>query len=79
MIRLATTDAGFETAFAALVNARRESDAGVSRDVATILRSVRDPGENGGEAAVRAFTLKLDRHDLNDTGWRVEPADCRAS
>ena len=75
MIRLSTVDAGFESAFATLVDARRESDAGVSRDVATILRSVRDEGE----AAVRAFTLKLDRHDLDQTGWRVEPADCRAA
>ena len=75
MIRLATSDAGFEAAFAALVDARRETDADVSRHVATILRSVRDEGE----AAVRAFTLKLDRHDLDATGWRVEPAACRAA
>uniref|UniRef100_UPI0015754962 histidinol dehydrogenase n=1 Tax=Sphingomonas bacterium TaxID=1895847 RepID=UPI0015754962 len=75
MIRLATTDAGFAAAFTQLVEARREADADVSRDVATILRSVRDEGE----AAVRALTLKLDRHDLDQTGWLVDPADCRAA
>lgn len=75
MIRLSTTDAGFDAAFAELVDARRETAADVSRDVAAILRSVRDEGE----AAVRAFTLKLDRHDLDATGWRIDPADCRAA
>ncbi len=32
--RLATTDAGFDAAFDTLVDARRESDADVARDVA---------------------------------------------
>jgi histidinol dehydrogenase len=75
MIRLDTRDAGFERAFDALVDDRRETDTDIARDVATILRSVRDEGE----AAVAAFTQKFDRHDLNATGWRVEPATCRAA
>ena len=75
MIRLDTTDAGFADAFTALVEGRREASADVTRDVATIIRAVRDDGE----AAVAAFTRKLDRHDLNETGWRIEPAACAAA
>ena len=75
MIRLDTRDAGFAAQFDTLVNARRETSADVARDVATIVRSVRDEGE----AAVRAFTLKLDRHDLDASGWRIEPATCAAA
>ncbi|WP_298092464.1 histidinol dehydrogenase [uncultured Sphingomonas sp.] len=75
MIRLDTTGVGFAADFDALVDARREADADVARDVATILRAVRDEGE----AAVAAFTRKLDGHDLAETGWRIEPADCRAA
>ncbi|MBZ6383223.1 histidinol dehydrogenase [Sphingomonas sanguinis] len=75
MIRLDTTEAGFAAAFDALVDARRESDADVARDVQVILRAVRDDGE----AAVAAFTKQFDGHDLAETGWRIEPADCRAA
>lgn len=72
MITLSTADPGFDRDFAALVNARREADADVARDVRTIVASVRDEGD----AALRAFTEKFDGHDLNDTGWRIERADC---
>ncbi len=75
MIRLDTTDAGFADAFTALVEGRREASADVTRDVATIIRAVRDDGA----AAVDAFTRKLDRHDLSETGWRIEPAACAAA
>ena len=75
MIRLSTADASFARDFAALVDARRESDADVTRDVSTILRSVRDEGD----AALKAFTLKLDGHDLDDSGWSIPLADCRAA
>jgi histidinol dehydrogenase len=75
MIRLDTSDAGFAQAFTALVEGRREASADVTRDVATIIRAVRDDGE----AAVAAFTRKLDRHDLNETGWQIEPATCAAA
>ncbi|MGJ3629183.1 histidinol dehydrogenase [Sphingomonas sp. MMS24-JH45] len=43
--------------------------------MATIIRSVRDEGD----AALRAFTQKLDRHDLDETGWRIDPAACAAA
>ncbi|RIA36855.1 histidinol dehydrogenase [Hephaestia caeni] len=75
MIRLSTSDPGFARDFEALVNARRETDADVARDVRTIIASVRDEGD----AAVRAFTEKFDRHDLSETGWRIERAECVAA
>ncbi|UVO50971.1 histidinol dehydrogenase [Sphingomonas sp. SUN019] len=75
MIRLSTADADFAAAFATLVDARRESSADVTRDVSTILRSVRDEGD----AALRAFTQKFDGHDLDVTGWQVPLADCAAA
>ena len=75
MIRLDTADPGFAAAFDALVDDRRETDADVARDVAAILARVRDEGEAG----VRDLTLRLDGHDLDQTGWRVEPDACRAA
>ncbi|MDQ1229193.1 histidinol dehydrogenase [Sphingomonas sp. SORGH_AS_0879] len=75
MIRLDTQEPGFAAAFDELVDARRESDADVARDVQVILRAVRDDGE----AAVAAFTRQFDGHDLAESGWRIELADCRAA
>jgi histidinol dehydrogenase len=57
------------------VNARREADADVARDVRTIVASVRDEGD----AALQAFTKKFDHHDLNQTGWRIEKAEWLAA
>ncbi|QNQ08709.1 histidinol dehydrogenase [Sphingomonas alpina] len=71
MLKLSTSDPGFDRDFAALVNARRESDADVARDVRTIIASVRDEGDS----AIAAFTKKFDHHDLNETGWRIEKTD----
>jgi histidinol dehydrogenase len=75
MIRLATADTGFAAAFDALVEARREADTDVARDVAAIIAQVRE----GGEAAVRELTRRFDGHDLDTTGWRIEPDACRAA
>ncbi|MBN8815463.1 MAG: histidinol dehydrogenase [Sphingomonas sp.] len=75
MIKLSTSEPGFDRQFQALVDARRETDADVSRDVRTIVSSVRDEGD----AAVQAFTKKFDRHDLNETGWRIEKAEWLAA
>ena len=72
MILLSTRDPRFGEAFDALVNARREAAADVARDVAAIVRAVKDDGA----AAVAAYTRTLDRHDLDETGWRIEPAAC---
>ena len=75
MIRLDTRDADFARAFDALVDARREAPVDVVRDVAAIIRSVRDEGD----AALRAFTQRLDRHDPDASGWRIDPATCAAA
>jgi histidinol dehydrogenase len=75
MLRLDATDLDFERAFAQLVDARREADADVARDVRAILASVRDEGD----AALAAFTRRFDRHDPEVTGWRIENADCVAA
>ncbi|AOH83031.1 histidinol dehydrogenase [Sphingomonas panacis] len=71
MIRLSTSDPAFDREFTALVNARREVDADVARDVRTIVASVRDEGD----AALAAFTQKFDGHDLHATGWRIEKSE----
>jgi histidinol dehydrogenase len=74
-LRLDAGDPGFDAAFTQLVNARREADSDVARDVRAIVASVRDEGD----AALAAFTRKFDGHDLNESGWRIELADCQAA
>ena len=74
-IRLDARDASFADAFTALVDARRESDADVSRDVGAILARVRAEGDS----ALHALTQQFDRHDLDATGWRVSREECRAA
>lgn len=75
MILLHANAADFAARFAALVDDRRESDADVARDVTAIIAAVR----RDGEVALRDFTRTHDRHDLETTGWRVDPADCEAA
>jgi histidinol dehydrogenase len=72
MIWLTITESGFESAFAALVDARRDSDEDISRDVAFILSHVRAEGD----AAVAELTAKFDGHSLP---WRIEQAECDAA
>ncbi|KAA9015002.1 histidinol dehydrogenase [Sphingobium limneticum] len=74
-LNLSTTDADFASAFTALVDARREADEDVSRDVTAILKAVRA----GGDAALADYTQRFDRHDLNVSGWAVTPAETRAA
>lgn len=45
MIRLDAAAPDFAAAFTALVNARRESDPDVARDVAAIIAGVRERGD----------------------------------
>ncbi|MAW99793.1 MAG: histidinol dehydrogenase [Sphingomonas sp.] len=75
MIRLDTREAGFAAAFDDLVNARREADSDVERDVRVITASVRDEGD----AAIRAFTQKFDGHNLDESGWRIESSELAAA
>ena len=72
MIRLEVHDADFEVGFATLVEARRDSDEDISRDVAFILSRVRTEGD----AAVAELTGKFDGHALP---WRIELAHCHAA
>ena len=74
-LRLSTRDPGFPAAFTALVNARREADEDVSRDVTAILKRVRDEGD----AALADYTQRFDRHDLNVSGWAVTAAERKAA
>jgi histidinol dehydrogenase len=71
---LRTVDAGFEQAFKRIVADRRESDADVSRDVATILADVRARGDD----AVAELTQKFDGFALSGD-WRIAPEDFRAA
>jgi histidinol dehydrogenase len=75
MIRLETTEPGFAEAFEALVEGRRESAADVTRDVTAMLARVKAEGAD----AVAALTLQFDRHDLKQTGWRIDAATCAAA
>ncbi len=75
MRRLDSNKPDFAAAFGALVNARRESDAGVSADVAAILAQVKVEGD----AALRDLTQKFDGFDLDREGWRIDPAACQAA
>lgn len=74
-LRLDSRDAGFMAAFTALVDARREADEDVSRDVTAILKAVRA----GGDAALADYTQRFDRHDLNVSGWAVTATETRAA
>ena len=74
-LRLNITDPGFDEAFDALVNARREADDDVSADVRAIIQDVRDHGDE----ALSRLTSKFDQHDLEQTGWRVDKAESAAA
>ncbi|MEO0063267.1 MAG: hypothetical protein RLZZ08_1827 [Pseudomonadota bacterium] len=76
MLRLATSDADFETRFARLVDDRRESDTDVARTVANILADVR----LRGDAALAEYSARFDQHELAlDGDWQVPLADCKAA
>lgn len=75
MIRLDARSPDFAARFDAFVNARREADADVSRDVAEILSRVRSEGDS----ALADYTRRFDGHDLDATGWRIEPVNCGAA
>lgn len=75
MKRLDAGDPGFAKAFQSIVTARRESDPDVARDVAGFLAQVRSDGDE----AVAALTRRFDKHDLNQTGWRIDRDLCDAA
>jgi histidinol dehydrogenase len=75
MIRLDASSPDFDAKFTALVNARREADEDVARNVTHIIKRVRDEGD----AAVKDLTRLFDKHDLDQTGWAIDRADCLAA
>ncbi len=73
--RLDAGDPGFASAFAGLVDARRDSDADVSADVVRIIADVR----TRGDAAVAELTAKFDSVDLDAQGWEIPLAELDAA
>ena len=73
--RLDACAPGFATAFAALVDARRDSDGDVAADVAAIIADVRARGD----AAVADLTTRFDHVDLDTVGWEVPLAELDAA
>ena len=70
---LTLSDADFEAKFERLVRDRRESDAGVSRDVSDILNEVRERGDG----ALVEYTMRFDEHRLGtEDGWSISAAEC---
>lgn len=72
MQRLNARAADFAAQFDALVNARREADADVSRDVAAIIARVKAEGD----AAISDYTQRFDGHDLP---WQISLDACAAA
>lgn len=75
MQRLHYADANFARDFDRLVNARRETDPNVRRDVAEIIKDVR----TRGDAALSELTHRLDGHDLAPDGWSIDTAACKTA
>ncbi len=74
-LRLDATAPTFDRDFKALVDARRESDAGVARDVAAIIADVRARGD----VAVAELTARFDRVDLVASGVEIDRAAITAA
>ncbi|MEZ5680089.1 MAG: histidinol dehydrogenase [Erythrobacter sp.] len=73
---LRTSDADFEKRFERVVRDRRESDANVARDVATILNEVRERGD----AALVEYSMRFDDHRLTtEDDWRISKEACKAA
>jgi histidinol dehydrogenase len=66
-VRLSTRDAGFEAAFARLLDAKRETVADVDAAVAAIIEDV----ARRGDAALIDYTRRFDGVDLEASGLRL--------
>ena len=74
MLRLQSSDPGFELAFKKLVRNRRESGDDVAHDVARILANVRSKGDD----ALAEYTLRFDGHTLaSEADWKISADQCR--
>jgi histidinol dehydrogenase len=74
-VRLSTSDSGFEAAFAALLAAKRETDADVDDAVAAIIADV----TARGDAALIDYTARFDRLSLAPEQLRLSPGEIAAS
>jgi histidinol dehydrogenase len=74
-LRLDAGQADFATAFAALVNQKRDDASDVSAVVAGIIADVRARGD----AAVAELTARFDRVDLDVAGWEISGAEMDAA
>ncbi|QPC86766.1 histidinol dehydrogenase [Mesorhizobium sp. NBSH29] len=74
-ITLRQSDTDFETRFAALLDAKRESSPEVDATVRAIITDVRQRGD----AALKELTLKFDGADLNQIGITVTPDEIKAA
>lgn len=72
MVKLDDRQPDFARQFTLLVNARRDTDPDISRDVAAIIAGVKTQGDT----AIAAYTQKFDRHDLD---WRINLDECRSA
>jgi histidinol dehydrogenase len=75
VIRLGTTDRGFEAAFTALLGQARETTETVDQAVATIIADVRAEGD----AALLRYTERFDRVALTADRLRVGPDEIEAA
>jgi histidinol dehydrogenase len=75
MRRFSTTDAGFEAAFRALLDAARDTTGRVDQAVAAIIAEVRAHGD----AALCAYTAKFDRLNLTPATLSVPAGEIEAA
>jgi histidinol dehydrogenase len=76
MLRLQSSQPGFEQAFARLVRDRRESGEDVAHQVSRIIEDVRVRGD----AALVEYSNRFDNHSLGDPDeWAISPDLCRAA
>jgi histidinol dehydrogenase len=73
--RLDSSKKGFDEAFDALVNDRRETSTDVSSIVEQTIRNVRVRGD----VTLLEMTQRFDGFDLNKEGWQVDSAACKAA
>lgn len=73
--RLDTRSPDFAQAFRAFLAAKRETSA----DVEAAVRTIVDAVAARGDAAVKEFTLKFDRLDLDRAGLKVTPGEIAAA
>jgi histidinol dehydrogenase len=75
VLRLNANNPNFEAEFEALVNDRRDADAGVSSVVEQTIRQVRARGD----VTLVELTQRFDGFDLNQEGWQIDAAQCKAA